>query len=82
MERARTYRGGCGSKETLNLVVVENGSMRLPIMFVAHHVHLGLLGELSLAPEYRIVEQVELVRVELALERHVGTDVDDELLTT
>jgi len=49
---------------------------------VAHHVHLGLLGELRLAPEYRIVEQVELVRVELALERRVGTDVDDELLTT
>ena len=49
---------------------------------VAHHVHLRPLGELRLAPEYRVVEQVEVVRVELALERHAGTDVDDELLTT
>ena len=49
---------------------------------VAHHVHLRLLAELRLAPEYRVVEQVEIVRVELALERHVSTDVDDKLLTT
>jgi len=82
MERARTYRGGCGSNATLKRVVAENGSIRLPINQadsapyptrhgaildglqllhevheVAHHVHLGLLGQLSLAPQYRVVEQ-------------------------
>jgi len=49
---------------------------------VAHHVHLRPLAELDLAPEYRVVEQVEVVRVKLALERHVRADVDDELLST
>jgi len=41
-----------------------------------------VFGELRLAPEDRVIEEVEVVGVELALERHVGADVDDELLVT
>jgi len=49
---------------------------------VAHHVHLGRLVQLGFAPEYWIVEQIEVIRVELALELNRFADVDDDLLVS
>jgi len=38
--------------------------------YVAHHVDLHVLGALRLAPQHRVVEQVELRSLELTVELH------------